>query len=76
MGGKESGGKESDTTEQLKTTTGLCTQIPSIKIPVTAFKVQSRDLPDGPVVKNLPGNAGDRKCGYNPWVRKIPWRMK
>ena len=26
---------------------------------MTAFKIQSRDFPDGPVVKNLPGNAGD-----------------
>ena len=27
------------------------------------------------VVKNPPGNAGRRKrCGFDPWVRKIPWR--
>ena len=26
------------------------------------------------VVKNLRANAGDiKKCGFNPWVRKIPW---
>ena len=25
-------------------------------------------------VKNLPANAGDP--GFNPWVRKIPWRKK
>ena len=25
-----------------------------------------------PVVKNSPANAGDRRCGFNPWVRKIP----
>jgi len=25
------------------------------------------------VVKNRPANAGDRTCGFNPWVRKIPW---
>jgi len=25
-------------------------------------------------VKNLPANAGDSKrCGIDPWVRKIPW---
>ena len=24
------------------------------------------------VVKNLPANA--MKCGFNPWVRKMPWR--
>ena len=27
------------------------------------------------VVKNLPANTGVlKKCGFNPWVRKIPWR--
>ena len=27
------------------------------------------------VVKNPPANAGRRKRGgFNPWVRKIPWR--
>ena len=26
------------------------------------------------VVKNLPANAGDTRCGFDPWVRKIPWR--
>ena len=27
------------------------------------------------VVKNLPANAGDvKRCGFDPWVRKIPWR--
>ena len=25
------------------------------------------------VVKNLPANAGDKK-GFDPWVRRIPWR--
>ena len=26
------------------------------------------------MVKNLPANARDRRCGFYPWVRKIPWR--
>ena len=26
------------------------------------------------VVKNLPANAGDVRCRYDPWVEKIPWR--
>ena len=26
------------------------------------------------VVKNLPANAEDLRCGIDPWVRKIPWR--
>ena len=28
------------------------------------------------VVKNLPANAGDVRCGFDPWVRKIPWNKK
>ena len=27
-----------------------------------------------PVVKNPPANAGDMRCGFDPWVGKIPWR--
>ena len=27
-----------------------------------------------PVVKNPPANAGDMRHGFDPWVRKIPWR--
>ena len=26
------------------------------------------------MVKNLPANAGGKRHGFNPWVRKIPWR--
>ena len=27
------------------------------------------------VVKNPPANAGDiKRCKFNPWVGKIPWR--
>ena len=26
------------------------------------------------VVKNPPANAGDKRCGFNFWVGKIPWR--
>ena len=26
-------------------------------------------------VKNLPAIAGDMRCRFNSWVRKIPWRM-
>ena len=28
------------------------------------------------VVKNLHANAGDSRHGFNPWVRKNPWRGK
>jgi len=33
-------------------------------------------FPGGSVVKNLPAKAGDRKCRFNSWIRKIPWRIK
>ena len=26
------------------------------------------------VVKNLPANAGCKKCCFNPWVWKVPWK--
>ena len=26
------------------------------------------------VVKNLPAKARDMRCGFDPWVGKIPWR--
>ena len=28
------------------------------------------------MVKNPPVNAGDMRCGFDPWVRKMPWRRK
>ena len=29
------------------------------------------------VVMNPPANAVDvKRCGLNPWIRKIPWKMK
>ena len=29
------------------------------------------------MVKNLPASGEDiKKCGFNPWVRKIPWRRE
>ena len=41
----------------------------------------SKDLvggfPGGSVIKNPPASAGRyRRCRFNPWVGKIPWRMK
>ena len=26
------------------------------------------------VVKNPPANAGQKRCGFDIWVRKTPWR--
>ena len=31
-------------------------------------------VPGGSVVKNLLAGAGDKEMGFNPCVRKIPWR--
>ena len=33
-------------------------------------------LLDGSLVKDSSVNAGDRRYGFDPWVRKIPWRWK
>ena len=35
-----------------------------------------RGFPGGTVVNNPPVNAGDTRCGLDPWVRKISWRRK
>ena len=26
------------------------------------------------VVKNSAANIGDKRCGFDPWVKKIPWK--
>ena len=31
---------------------------------------------DGSASKESVCSAGDRRLGFNPWVRKIPWRRK
>ena len=31
-------------------------------------------FPGSTVIKNLPANAGDMRCGFDSWVGKIPWR--
>ena len=28
------------------------------------------------MVKNLAVNAGNKRCGFSPWVGEIPWRRK
>ena len=28
------------------------------------------------MVKNPPANEGDKRCEFDPWVGKIPWRRK
>ena len=36
-----------------------------------------RGFPDGSAVKNLPEMRETwRRCGFNPWVRKSPWKRK
>ena len=35
------------------------------------------DLAAAAVIKNPPANVGDnRRCGFDPWIRKISWRRK
>ena len=42
---------------------------------VKELKVKQSVSPGGSVVKNLPVNARRcRRCGFDPWVGKIPWR--
>ena len=31
-------------------------------------------FPGASVIKSLPANAGDKRCRFDPWVGKIPWR--
>ena len=32
-------------------------------------------FPGDTVVKNLSANAGDiKRGGFDPWIRKVPWR--
>ena len=33
-------------------------------------------FPGGSLVKNPPANVGDVGDGFDPWVRKIPWKRK
>ena len=39
-------------------------------------EVQQIGLPSGTVVKNYPAVQETQRCGFCPWVRKIPWRSK
>ena len=34
----------------------------------------SGGFPGGASGKNPPANGGNSRCGFNPWVGKIPWR--
>ena len=38
------------------------------------FKVTSWDFPGGPEIKTLHFHC--RRCGFDPWVGKIPWRRE
>ena len=33
-------------------------------------------FPDGLAGKETAFNEGERRCEFDPWVRKIPWRRK
>jgi len=34
------------------------------------------NFPSGSVIKNLTEMQGTQRCGFNPWVGKIPWKRK
>ena len=43
----------------------------------TSSEAHRMGFPGGSVVKNLPAiQETCRRCGFHPWVRKIPWRRK
>ena len=38
--------------------------------------ISPQGFPGSTVVKNLPANSGGKRCGFDPWVGKIPWNRK
>ena len=42
----------------------------------TILIIETVGFPGGSVVNCPPASAGNRRCGFDPWVRKIPWRRK
>ena len=44
------------------------------KLKISSWANGNEDLPGSTHVKNPPTNAGDMRCGFDPWVRKITWR--
>ena len=28
------------------------------------------------VINSQPANAGDKRCRFDPWIRKIPWKRE
>ena len=47
----------------------------SFKLENNCF-VRCQVLPRCTVVKNLPANTENKRCGFDPWVGKICWRRK
>ena len=43
---------------------------------VKALLQRDTGFPGGSAVKNPPARAEDVRCGFDPWVGKIPWRRK
>ena len=53
--------------------------ISKVAVVLGSFNEIKLDFPGGSVVKNPPANAGDMGDlipGFDPWVKKIPWRRK
>ena len=38
--------------------------------------ISPQGFPGSTVVKNLPANSGGKRCGFDPWLGKIPWNRK
>ena len=43
---------------------------------INVFFLLFAGFPGSSVVKNLPAIQEPRRRGFNPWVRKIPWRRE
>jgi len=52
-----------------------CSSILVWTIPWTEEPGRLKPIPPGGTSgEELPANTGDLRHGFNPWVRKIPWR--
>ena len=45
-----------------------------LKVQNSQINRYRKGFPSDTSGKNLPASAGDKRCGFDPWVGKIPWR--
>ena len=48
-------------------------EVESASMPTHSIKILIKCVNSFPGIKNPPANAGDLRCGFELWVRKIPW---